>query len=179
MKDKTTMSPEAERLRTGSTLRILGAGVIIFGVWAVVKPALITVAAPTLSGGYNLPPENRTAVGVIGLVVWAAVVILVRLYVGLSAWKEGSGIPQGWGYVIWAVLILLSGFLLFAVLLFLFLHFDVFVEAKTKVTPATLMADFTSDAFASLLVDITSNVILLELIYNAGKMKRLNRRKGG
>lgn len=182
MKGKTKLSLEAERLRTGSTLRILGAGVIIFGVWAVVKPALIAVAAPTLNGGYNLSPENRTAVGVIGMVVWAAVVILLRLYVGLSAWKEGSGTPQGWGYVIWAVFILLSGFLLFAVLLFLVFRFDVSVEAKSSATVvsfASLMVNITSDTLASLLVDITSEVILLELIYNAGKMKRLNRQKGG
>ena len=169
MKDKTTMSPEAERLRTGSTLRILGAGVIIFGVWAVVKPALIAVAAPTLNGGYNLSPENRTAVGVIGLVVWAAVVILVRLYVGLSAWKEGSGTPQGWGYVVWAVIMLLFSLLLFTGIVLIAIHFNQFVELGSTVT---------LDTFASLLVDITSDIILLELIWNAGKMKRLNRQKG-
>ena len=168
MKGKTKLSPEAERLRTGSTLRILGAGVIVFGVWAVLKPALIAVAAPALSGGYNLSPENRSAAGVIGTVVLGAVIILLRLYVGISAWKEGSGTPQGRGYVIWAVIMLLSSFLLFAGLTIIGLHYYESVE---------LEADITLDTFASLLVDITSNIILLELIWNAGKMKRLNRRK--
>ena len=170
MRGKSMLSPEAERLRTGSTLRILGAGVIVFGIWAVLKPALIAVAAPALSGGYNLSPENRTAAGVIGTVVLAAVIILLRLYVGLSAWKEGSGTPQGRGYVILAVIILLSSFLLFAGLTIIGLHYYESVEVE---------ADITLDTFASLLVDITSNIILLELIWNAGKMKRLNKRKGG
>ena len=163
------LSPEAERLRTGSTLRILGAGVIVFGIWAVLKPALIAVAAPALSGGYNLSPENRTAAGVIGTVVLAAVIILLRLYVGLSAWKEGSGTPQGWGYVVWAVIMLLFSLLLFTGIVLIAIHFNQFVELGSTVT---------LDTFASLLVDITSDIILLELIWNAGKMKRLNRQKG-
>ena len=170
MAGRTNRSPEAERLRTGSTLRILGAGVIIFGIWAVIKPAIIAVAAPALSGGYNLPPEDRTAAGVIGVVVLGAVIILLRLYVGLSAWREGSGTPQGRGYVIWAAIMLLFSILMFCGLLFFIFRIDSFNLSDT---------DITLDTLASALVDITSNIILLELIWNAVKLKRLNKRKGG
>ena len=169
MARRTAFSPEAERLRTGSTLRTLGAGVIVFGIWAVIKPVLIAVAVPTLSGGYNQPPEDRTVSSVIGVQIWAAVIILLRLYVGQSAWKEGSGTPQGLGYVIWAVIMLLFSLLLFTGIVLIAIHFNQFVELGSTVT---------LDTFASLLVDITSDIILLELIWNAGKMKRLNRQKG-
>ena len=165
----TKLSPEAERRRTGNNLRILGVGVILFGLWSILKPALIAVAAPALRGGYNLSPEDRTAATVIGIVVCAAVIILLRLHVGLSAWREGSGIPQGRGYVIWAVLMVLFNVLLLGGILLLTIRFQPFDE---------LNAAAALDTFASLLVDTTSDIILLELIWNAVKLKRMNRREG-
>lgn len=173
MAGRTKLSPEAELLRTGSTLRILGAGVIVFGLWSVVRPILITVAVPTLQGGYNLSPEDRTVSALISMVVWTAVIILLRLHVGLSAWREGSGTPQGWGYVIWAVIMLLFNILTFAGLAFVILRFNSSFEI------GSLESILTLDTFASLLVDITSTLVQVELIWNAVKLKRLNKRKGG
>lgn len=160
---------ESERIRAGNSLRILGTGVIVFGLWSVVKPALIAVAAPSLQQ-VDLPDEESLIFIAVAMAVTALIVlgdVFLRFYIGFSARGEGQGENRGWRYIVLASMILLCNVLLWIVLPILRICFHVDLEYS-----------LTLDALASFLVELTSNVILAELIYNAVKLKRLNGRKG-
>lgn len=158
-------SVEEKLRRYQNTLVIAGTGVIVFGIWSVVKVILaIFLMPPWYEELLKSARENQVDIQMIKwfLVIMPVLSLLLRLYVGGSARAEGLGRRSGRGYL--AVGILLS---LFALLNLIYdgAVFD-------------LAADDLVDQVAQTLLDLTSLSALLEVIVSGFRVKTLARRLG-
>ena len=168
---------EKMRLRRDeNTLTVVGSGVILFGVWTVVKMVLQEI---------NRFPEFMAELGVdelgfeetglanlgldpnlLAMAVAFTVVIIVylmdlglRVFVGLSARAEGRGRPQGRLYLILAgLLLVLSGLSFVLYVITYFSH-----------------SEYVVDADAAILVELTSFITLLQMIISAVRVRRARR----
>lgn len=150
--------------RNQNNLVMIGSGVILFGIWSILKALLFLML-----DGSNLATEYFERLAQHGVTDRAQVIALLfllllveqaaRLYVGLNARWEGFGRKRGNLYVVVAVL--MSVFHLVSVVIGFrtgFQYFDYYPEAAT-----------------SLLMDLTSLVVLLELVNSVRKVRWLSR----
>ena len=153
---------ETELRRRRTNLLTLGAGVIAFGVWSMLKTYLYMIVDP-IPMTFDVPEQfQQTAL----VIAYAMVTDLgLRLYIGLSARAEGLGSKKGKAYIIVTALMLVVNIAAWIVYLFMYDYRDGY-EA--------LM-----DYVVSLVVDFTSIVILAQLIYNAILVRRLSRQLEG
>lgn len=146
-------SPEQIRIRKyRSILRSIGAGIIVFSVWSVAKSAGLTL--------FN-PDESFQ----VSLVIFLAVELLIRVYVGRSAIAVGNGHKRSRLYIGLAVLMLAGSAFILTAAGYIVLH------------PET-RAD-TSGLFTSVFIEITSAVLVVEMITVSAKLRRAERRKAG
>lgn len=165
--------------RYENTLVILGTGVIMYGLWSVAKTVFLllqearnlrasgalSLAGAQLQGG----PEMARLVTVSGWVVfWVIAVVMIgidialRLYVGLSARAEGFGTKKrGSGYLVVAGLMAV---LSFATAVYTILHI-----------PSGL--NDLENNIVTMIVEVTSVIILVEMIRAAWKVKKLRKEK--
>ena len=154
---------EKELRRKQVTLVTLGTGVILFGVWSVVKSLLYfrtnlfndldTQIEPKL-----LPYIKLATVVIVALFVLAD--LGIRLKIGRRARAEGMGRRQKNGYLILAALIVLvniTGDLL-----------GVYYIVKNGVPEQS-----GPDYIVSGLVDLSSTILLAELIITALRVRKL------
>ena len=154
---------EKELRRKQVTLVTLGTGVILFGVWSVVKSLLYfrtnlfndldTQIEPKL-----LPYVKLAVVVIVALFVLADMGI--RLKIGRRARAEGMGRRQKNGYLILAALIVLVNII--GDLL------GVYYIAKNGVPEQSGL-----DYIVSVLVDLSSTVLLAELIVTVLRVRKL------
>ena len=168
---------EKMRLRRDeNTLTVVGSGVILFGVWTVVKMVLHELnRLPEFMAelGADELGFEETGLADMGLdpkllatVVAFTVVIIVflmdlalRVFVGLSARAEGRGRPQGRLYLILAgLLLVLSGLSFVSYVITYFSH-----------------SEYVVDADAAILVELTSFITLLQMIISAVGVRRARR----
>jgi hypothetical protein len=163
---------ERERVRAQSTLRTLGDGMIIFNLWNLLKPFLLsffgqgeTVEAADLPDFSALPELSEEMVFVLLMTALAYFVLnfVLRLYIGLSARAEGKGKRKGWLYLIVCVIIFAVDVIL--LITSAILNLAISVENSTYL-----------QLFAALVLEISSIAILFETIVTSIKLKRLNRR---
>jgi len=177
--NETDLAQQAGKMRLRrdeNTLTVVGSGVILFGVWTVVKMVLQEI---------NRFPEFMAELGVdelgfeetgladmgldpklLATVVAFTVVIIVflmdlalRVFVGLSARAEGRGRPQGRLYLILAgLLLVLSGLSFVSYVITYFSH-----------------SEYVVDADAAILVELTSFITLLQMIISAVRVRRARR----
>lgn len=177
--NETDLAQQAEKMRLRkdeNTLTVVGSGVILFGVWTVVKMVLQEI---------NRFPEFMAELGVdelgfeetgladlgldpnlLAMAVAFTVVIIVylmdlglRVFVGLSARAEGRGRPQGRLYLILAgLLLVLSGLSFVLYVITYFSH-----------------SEYVVDADAAILVELTSFITLLQMIISAVRVRRARR----
>ena len=177
--NETDLAQQAGKMRLRrdeNTLTVVGSGVILFGVWTVVKMVLQEI---------NRFPEFMAELGVdelgfeetgladmrldpklLATVVAFTVVIIVflmdlalRVFVGLSARAEGRGRPQGRLYLILAgLLLVLSGLSFVLYVITYFSH-----------------SEYVVDADAAILVELTSFITLLQMIISAVRVRRARR----
>ncbi len=177
--NETDLAQQAGKMRLRrdeNTLTVVGSGVILFGVWTVVKMVLQEI---------NRFPEFMAELGVdelgfeetgladlgldpnlLAMAVAFTVVIIVylmdlglRVFVGLSARAEGRGRPQGRLYLILAgMLLVLSGLSFVSYVITYFSH-----------------SEYVVDADAAILVELTSFITLLQMIISAVRVKRARR----
>ena len=88
---------------------------------------------------------------------------LLRLYVGLSARAEGFGKKKGYAYIVVAFLIAIAS--LFSIVM---IFFDIRFTGVTSLM----------ELIVSIIVEITSAVVMIELIAAAFTVKKLNRELG-
>ncbi len=158
---------ETELRRRRTNLFTLGGGVIAFGVWSMLKTYLYMLVDP-IPLTLEVPEEYRKAALVVayGLVTFFLLIDLgLRLYVGLSARAEGIGQKKGKAYIVLAVLMLIVNIASWLAYLFTYDY---------KGGDAALV-----DYVVSLVVDLTSIVLLAQLIYNAVLVRRLSRQLEG
>lgn len=148
--------------RNQNYLVIIGTGVIVFGLWSVIKTLMLLVLGTQGVSGYfdsvsssGMPMEMSYLL----LMLLLSADLLVRLYVGVSARAEGFGAKKGNVYVV------------FAVLLCLF-HLAVIVMG---VASRFRYYDSPEDAAVSFLMDLTSLVTLVELVNSIVKVRWLQR----
>ena len=157
---------ETELRRRRTNLFTLGGGVIAFGVWSMLKTYLYMLVDPILI--LEVPEQYRKTALVVayGLVTFFLLIDLgLRLYVGLSARAEGIGQKKGRAYIVLAVLMLIVNIASWLAYLFTYDY---------KGGDAALV-----DYVVSLVVDLTSIVLLAQLIYNAVLVRRLSRQLEG
>ena len=145
--------PEAIELRKKeNTLVVIGSGVILFGVWSIVKALLYTVSdrAEFLEEIYD------NGLGTAGVVFSIAVVGLVlladlglRFYVGRSAIAEGRGHKKSALYLVLAGL--MAGASVIMLLMVIFIPGDI--------------AEGILDRIVSVVVEGTSLVMVCEMIW--------------
>ena len=155
---------ETELRRKRIELLTLGAGVIAFGVWTVVKFILYLWVTPFDLSELDIDPQMKP---VAVALVYAFVVLILaflqslRLYVGLSARAEGRGTKRGNAYIVLAALMLV-----FNVIWFVYLFFDFWggkMEHQSKL-----------DYITSTAVDFTSLLTLADLLYTALRVRKLS-----
>ena len=158
---------ETELRRRRTNLLTLGAGVIAFGVWSMLKTYLYMIVDP-IPMTFDVPEQFQQTALVMAYAMVTAFLLIdlaLRLYIGLSARAEGLGSKKGKAYIIVTALMLVVNIAAWIVYLFMYDYRDGY-EA--------LM-----DYVVSLVVDFTSIVILAQLIYNAILVRRLSRQLEG
>lgn len=147
--------------KSQSDLKAIGLGVIAFGVWSVIKSVLY--AALDTESTLQTLGENRILILAFWLMlaIMLAIDLALRFYIGRSAIAEGKGAKRRAGYIVLALLMAVVNFvLLFAGLFLQGISSDV---AKTVVT---------------MIVEITSDVLLLEMGISAIRVRRLKKALG-
>ena len=96
--------------RNSHTLVILGAGVIVFGFWSIIK-----LAAQLLFGYQLFTPEDVEELGEIGVFISTILVfviqgmdVILRLIAGLTAMSEGRGKKTRRGYLVLIMFLILG-----------------------------------------------------------------------
>ena len=153
---------EKELRRKQVTLVTLGTGVILFGVWSVVKSLLYF--RTNLFADLDTQAEPELLPYMLATVVIVALFVLadlgIRLKIGRRARAEGMGRRQKNGYLILAALIVLvniTGDLL-----------GVYALVKYGISEQSGL-----EYVVSVLVDLSSTVLLAELIITVLRVRKL------
>jgi len=158
---------ETELRRRRINLLTLGAGVIAFGIWSVLKTYLYIMVDP-IPMEFDVPEQFQKKALIVAYVMVTVILLFdlgLRSYIGLSARAEGLGKKEGNAYIVVTAMMLIVNIAAWIVYLFLY-NYDDGHEA--------LM-----DYVVSLVVDFTSIVILAQLLYNAILVRRLSRELEG
>ena len=150
---------EVKMRRYQNLLTISGLGVIVFGVWTVLKTILLLFLKEDALAGL---PDNST-VRIIFFAILTAVMLidfLIRLFVGLSARAEGFGKKKGYAYIFFAILLALMS-LISLVLVF----FDAGEQSILELA-------------ISVIVETTSMIVSIELLVAAFTVKKLKKDLG-
>ena len=150
---------DAKARKTEVNLNTLGAGVILFGAWIFIKFAL-SMLIYSNEIGELLTDSMMIAANII---IWSTAVIdfIMRLYIGISARSESRGKRKSCFYIVLAGIIVF--FELFAVIgeivLVFFINESLFSYIVT------------------LIIDITSLVIMTELMISAIRIRVMRRKE--
>ena len=150
---------ERKMRRYQNLLTVSGLGVIIFGLWSVLKTILLLF----MKEGILSEIPDDTFVRVMFFLILGGILlidVLIRLYVGLSARAEGFGKKKGYGYVVIAILMALAS-LTSLVLIF----FDTNEQSLWEL-------------IVSVIVEATSLVVTIELLVAAFTVKKLKKETG-
>ena len=150
---------EIKMRRYQNLLTVSGLGVIIFGLWTVLKTILLLFLqedmVDDLPDGLFYRVLFFTLIGGVLLIDF-----LIRLFVGLSARAEGFGKKKGYGYIVVAILIAIAS-LASLVLIF-------FDTADRSVL----------ELIVSFIVEATSMIATVELLVAAFTAKKLKKELG-
>ncbi|MBP5167762.1 MAG: hypothetical protein ILP14_00965 [Oscillospiraceae bacterium] len=154
---------ETELRRKQISLHTLGTGIILFGAWSVVRAMLVLQAKPLAE--LDLPDDPQIVLFIkilfflfLGFFLLAS--FSFRLYIGLSAQAEGTGRKKKSFYLYLTAVILLINILAF----FLSLY-SLFTNRFGNYN--------TLDYIVTILVDLTSNILLAQLISTALRVRKL------
>ena len=144
--------------RDSTTLVILGAGVIIFGFWTVLKVlAYIFLDIPLFdTSKYEIESEEEYRFLMAFLFFFITSDLLVRLYVGARAISEGLGKKVRKGYLVFNLWLILFGiFSVISVIMVLMEPDDEYIET-----------------YASLFMELSSLTIIIEVFIAALSVRR-------
>lgn len=154
---------QIELRKNQDTLKIVGLGVMAFGVWSIVKTILYTTAQwSSIAEEIAVQEANETLVKMLYIFMIAvtiAVEIAIRLYIGRSAIAEGKGKRKRPGYIAVAFLITLIGLSL----------------TLTAIVAPGIHIELNLDLLVSLFVEITSAAITFEMCWAAIRIRKLRR----
>lgn len=160
------------------TLVIVGTGIIMFGAWAALKMySLILLRTDKSVEEYReMLFYGRDDVSNKEVLIWLIVITTVyvlvelgiRVYVGMHAIAEGRGYGSGRLYLVFTMMLILAGSL--AVLL------DTYIVLVNLVGGGVNEGELTRrDAGTSLVIDLTSLVMTIEMMAAAFRVKKHNK----
>lgn len=147
---------EALKRKYQSNLIFGGVAFILFGMWTFIK----MVVYVCVDDPFGFKQELETEVGVIFFLVIFGADAIIRLFIGLSAIKEGRGQTKSIAYIVWIIL-----YFLFSILLGNSVYF---------IPPYNHNAG--GSIFASVLVDFSSAVAIFSIIISSIKLRKIKRK---
>ena len=141
-----------------------GVGIITFGLWSIIKMIVTVLMQPVDVGLSSIEtisdPTEKLLVIVIAIVfvlIIVAIILGIHLYIGISSYREGLHGKKGSFYLVAA------GFLAFIICISMTLYF---------VSPDDSQA-LTITSIAAFIIDLTTVILLLDMIYAAFKSRKL------
>ena len=182
MEAKVNNSEEQRKIRKSQiTLVIVGTGIIVFGAWAALKVYLLVLfrKVELIEQLRGIIPDDAEPVedkAFVYAILFAATVYVlielgIRLFVGLSAIAEGRGVRSGKVYILFVFLLIISSLIIVSA--------DTF-EAVTS-TPTLEYGSFSlsrSDAATSLIVDLTSLIMNVQMLVSSFRVKKFKKKMG-
>lgn len=152
--------PESVRMRRNlGTLAVAGTGTACFGGWSVIKMIMECLIGNINFDIANSYLEAGTIISAISIAILIQLVlgdVVLRFLVARCARREGAGLRQGHGYLVAAVFVLLLSLL----------------SVVLEIEAITTGDDFSLYDYASLFLELTSSIILIELIIAAFSNRR-------
>lgn len=161
--------------RSQDTLRIVGAGTVLFSLWTVAKYiGLILFRKEEVMGFISgsldgMPDLLVMSVFVVFFGVFLLIGLSFQLFVGISAFREGQGKHSYFIYIPMACIMVFSsvGVILYAL--------KVWVLGAPESTDTLQLSDRTS--FSTVIIEITSMIMMIQMIVSAHRVRKYRRKQ--
>ena len=182
--------PDQIRLRRSQAILFnIGTGIVIFGVWTIVKTLLtlltgryqIFKTAQELSAGseYFVSPRIFAVLLVIIFAAMTFIDIWLRFYVGLHARRDARGKKAGRLYIIITCLMILGSILLITANIYTLATRFMAVLAAAEAAAQEVVPPVNSDiSITGVLIELTSLIMMIELVASAGRVRKLGGHSG-
>jgi hypothetical protein len=182
--------PDQIRLRRSQAILFnIGTGIVIFGVWTIVKTLLtlltgryqIFKTAQELSAGseYFVSPRIFAVLLVIIFAAMTFIDIWLRFYVGLHARRDARGKKAGRLYIIITCLMILGSILLITANIYTLATRFMAALAAAEAAAQEVVPPVNSDiSITGVLIELTSLIMMIELVASAGRVRKLSRSGG-
>lgn len=167
--------PEQIKIRKSqNTLIVVGTGTVLFSIWSAVKllsvvfllrQEIVEAIFKQTGTAEDIPENILFWVVAVLCIIFALVVMGIRIYVGLSAIAEGQGKKRSIFYIIIAVLMILLTTLSVCMSFFI---------AKDPDQFSVLTGD---QSFSAMIIDATSVIMLTQMVVSALRIRQFNRRR--
>ena len=161
------------------TLAISGVGVMAFGIWSVIKAAIYYILVPVKEVGrafYDmtmLPDEAAVFsdksygyLAISGIMLFLLIDLLLRLYIGRAAFQDGRKIRRRRITYVIAAMFVTVGAIASPILEFFAFGSDTASEWNQMVDTGSV----------SVIIELTSLLVLIELIVSAIMVRKLRKR---
>ena len=156
--------------RSQNTLIVVGTGTILFSVWTVVKTlssfvllkdeVIASVRNTADDVGFILSEQQLFYIVLVIMLIFLILFLAVRIYIGMSAISEGRGLRKSKGYLILVVIVIIINITTVAISLF---------SAKSQESLGALSKD---TSLSSLVIELTSIVMAVEMVFAAVRLRR-------
>ena len=160
--------------KSQNTLIVVGSGTILFSIWTAVKvlSSLFLLRTETVASVRKLTDLNDSTysdkmIFIITLVIYliiVAIFVAFRTYVGRAAIAEGIGRRRRRGYLVIAVIMIVMSML------------TIINNLRTTGETETALAIYDNTSFSSLIIELTSMIMLIEMVSSAVKIRAARRR---
>ena len=147
-------------------LATIGTGVMVFGIWNVVKTVglYLISTSPAMAGSMTVGGASPYALAMLPLSLG------MRCYVGISAMSVSRGIEKSGLYIFFARLMLLGSILVLAMMGVVIMYL-LSGEAPQSLTDQLTLRP----ALTSTVIEITSMILVAEMIHSAKKLRKLQK----
>ena len=175
---------EIELRRRQNTLIIVGAGTILFGVWSIVKTVgllyfdkarRMAVLKGMIEANGAVWEDRYYTFAVILAVVVLAWDLLFRSFIGWAAISEGMGKHRSVLYIVIACLMLWTSIWTITGLSTEYVKYLTQLTSLTSETPGAPGKD---PSLSAVIIEITSFIMLAEMIHASIRVRKLNRESG-
>ena len=160
--------------RSQNTLIVVGTGTILFSVWTVVKTlgmiillkdeSVAAIRKAVDESGFKLSDQSLFYIVLAFTLIAMILFLAVRIFIGLSAISEGRGFRRRNGYLVLAVIMISISITAIV---------GNFFSAKSQ-EPLLVLSNDTS--LSAHIVEFTSVVMLVELVFSAIRIRRVRKR---
>lgn len=158
-KDKEAM--ETQIRKSEINLGILGPGITVFGIWLIVKYLFLSPVYEQTLSKYSAEFDIKSLTALIWIEI--IVEVLLRFYIGFSAQAESKGKRlRGVYLIVTAVTVAVSTAFIIGEIIFFILYGDSLVAA-----------------FITIVIDVTSTLLLLEVLIYGYRLRRFRKQLAG